>query len=141
MTLTDACLLQGTWYMGLPHGLGIAEFASGAAYCGEWYLGDRHGYGMYFFTDHPDEPHKEYVGQWRNDTFYGVGKRMSKDGSMYLGNWKKGLRHGDGIARCLSCLSRLTSVSDTCFFLAHMYCQVSLTPVASETCFCIRDLL
>ena len=29
--------------MGLPHGLGIAEFASGAAYCGEWYLGDRHG--------------------------------------------------------------------------------------------------
>ena len=30
--------------MGLPHGLGIAEFETGAAYCGEWYLGDRHGY-------------------------------------------------------------------------------------------------
>jgi len=37
-TWVDGESYQGTWYMGLPHGLGIAEFASGAAYCGEWCL-------------------------------------------------------------------------------------------------------
>jgi len=28
------------WWAGLPHGLGIGEYASGAAFCGEWYTRD-----------------------------------------------------------------------------------------------------
>jgi len=89
----------GMWWAGLPHGLGIGEYASGAAFCGEWYLGDRTGSGMYFFAPHLDEPHEEYAGQWRNDLPHGIGKRVSKDGTVYIGNWRKGMKHGDGIHR------------------------------------------
>ncbi len=60
--------------------LGVAEYASGAAYCGEWYLGERVGHGMYFYAPSTDEPHKEYAGQWSNDMLHGIGKRLSKDG-------------------------------------------------------------
>jgi hypothetical protein len=61
--------------------LGVAEYASGAAYCGEWYLGERVGHGMYFYAPTMDEPHKEYAGQWSNDMLHGIGKRLSKNGS------------------------------------------------------------
>jgi hypothetical protein len=70
---------------GVPHGLGIMEYANGDYYDGEWRDGVKSGEGCEFLEDG-----ESYVGSFLDDARHGKGRCSDAGGDEYDGEWVKG---------------------------------------------------
>ena len=85
---------RGQFVDGLPHGVGVCNYASGAVYNGQWIGGLRHGQG-----ELKDEHGHVYRGGFANGEQAGLGAWHYADGATYSGPMVGGLRHGRGVYR------------------------------------------
>lgn len=104
---------DGTWRVGVPHGMGSEQLSNGDSYRGMWREGRRHGHGelttpqgTHYVGDFVNGLREGegvessaaglYRGSWHQDVPDGSGTFHGSAGDIYEGEWRSGERHGFG---------------------------------------------